>query len=107
MSRVIIEDTGQLWVISGAGDIKWQGTVNGMVDLQLVGPLDTVTANAVTVYAGAETTGFHYKAGVVTTFPGFDGLEAFEAAWYWAVGAFLLVWVVRIVSKMLANKEAL
>lgn len=105
MSRVIIEDTGQFWVISGDGDIKWQGTVNGLVDLELVGPVDSVTANAVSVFAGSSTTGLHYKTGTVTTFPGYDGLETFTRFAYLAFTFLFLWWLVRVVSSLLSNKN--
>jgi len=107
MSRVILEDTGTpaLWVISGGGDVIWKGTVTNFADLELVGPVDTVTADGSTIYYGAAVTGLHYKAGTVTTFPAYDGVETFTAAATVVIYFLLLWWIVRVVGKMLANKE--
>jgi len=104
MSRVIIEDSGQLWVVSGSGDIMWQGTVNGVTDLELVGPVNLVTANALTIYSG-DTTGLHYKSGVVTTFPAYDGLETLTRFGYLFFTVWFLFWLVRVVERLITNRN--
>jgi len=104
MSRVIIEDTGNLWQVSGAGDVKWMGTVNGVVDLELVGKIDTYSING-TPTAISATTGFHYKTGTVTTFNAYDGFETSEAIFYFTAYTLLLIYTIHVVAKFLTWKN--
>jgi len=104
MSRAIIEDAGNFWQLSGSGDVKLMGTVNGTVDLQLVGKIDTYSINGTPVSI-SPTTGFHYKTGVVTPFNAYDGFETSEAVFYFAAYSLLLLYTVHSVGKLLAWKS--
>jgi len=104
MSRVIIEDAGNLWQIVGSGQVKWMGTVNGTVDLELVGKVDAYVINGVTTPITA-TTGFHYKMGVVTSFPAYDGFETSEAMFYFTAYTLLLLYAIHVTAKFLSWKN--
>jgi len=115
MSRVIIEESSPptKWAIYGDGDLMWMGTVgSSTVDLQLVGPVDQVSRDGSFVYNGANTTGLHYGLDdennpAVTTFPAYDGLESFEAGFYFVAWTLIAFWLLRVIMRMLASKETL
>jgi len=99
-----MEDSGNFWVLSGGGEVKWMGTVNGLVDVELVGKIDTYSINATPVSI-TPTTGFHYKTGVVTSFPAYDGVETSEAIFHFLAYTFFLYLAVATVSRFLSWKN--
>lgn len=107
MSRIIIEDTGRVWEIYYDGQLKWMGTVNGLADLELVGPVDYVEANNASIYTGSETTGLHYSSvtDTVTPFNAFDSYEAFRAAFHFAAYAILLFLILGAIHRILINRN--
>jgi len=104
MSRVIIEDTGNLWQISGSGDVKWMGTVNGVVDLELVGKIDPYTINGTPTVIPA-TTGMHYKTGVATSFNAYDGFETSEQLFYFSAYTIILLYAINVMLRFVSWKN--
>jgi len=105
MSQIIIEDNARLWTLYSQGEIVWRGTVTDIKDMSVVGPVDLVEADAVTIYSGPPVTGFHYKGGTVTTFPGFDSLETATTAFYFLAGMLMTFWLLKVVVRMVTHKH--
>lgn len=83
------------------------GQVNGQLDLELVGPVDTLHADASLIYTGDAATGMFYDVTTnsVTRFPAYDGYETAEAIFHFLAYALLLFFIIGIVSRILTNKN--
>lgn len=107
MSKVIIDDNaGGFWTITAGGNIQWAGTISGQHEIDLVGPITELNRNATPIFTG-DTTGIYYRVADSTqiTFAAYDGFETTEAFFHFAAYTFILYMVIRLIAKMLTNRN--